>query len=267
MFEKLEKMLARQTAETITRKKAYIRKGYMPTWADQTKSDNGLKEYSTPGAWDKYTAGKMTRQDAIAKATARMIKQEEKGLSATLEKLQRVADADLLDSVTIAVDWVRSATWGHNPHALVTAYTAGGNAWETAEGRASGCGYDKETAAIGTALNRLAPVLKMLYTAKEKNLAKGNKAVKAAGKRPTDWNVSNRAYLAYGAGYGVLPYFEGGTGMSSFEAVFNACGFKLKHQNHTKTTDYYYFVRGPRRADSRNSGNAVLDSLLLHQKL
>lgn len=244
MFEKLEKLIARQTAETIAAKKVYIRNGYMPTWADKTKSDNGLREYSTPSAWAKYTAGKMTRRAAIEKAIARMVKQEEKDHAARLEKLHRVAAADQLDSVSIAVDWVRSATWGHNPRAEVTAYTANGCKWDTATGKASGCGYDKETAAVGTALNQLAPVLKMLYTTKEKNIARGNKEVRAKGEKPTAWNVGNGAYIAYGAGYGVLPYFEGGTGMSSFEAVFNACGFKLHHQSHTKTTDYYYFVRG-----------------------
>ena len=72
----------------------------------------------------------------------------------------------------------------------------------------------------------------MLYQAKEKALADG---------KPDN----NRACIAYGAGYGVLPYFEGGVGMSSFEAVFNACGLKLKDFSQPdRGQDYYYFERG-----------------------
>lgn len=48
---------------------------------------------------------------------------------------------------------------------------------------------------------------------------------------------------ADGAGYGAIPYFEGGVGMSSFVCVFNACGFVLEHSHETDKTCYYYFVK------------------------
>lgn len=64
-----------------------------------------------------------------------------------LERLEAVSQADNLKYIGIRVEWKKSATWGYNPHA--EAWTSGGY-YNT--GKASGCGYCKESAAIGKAL-------------------------------------------------------------------------------------------------------------------
>jgi hypothetical protein len=64
-----------------------------------------------------------------------------------LKKLDMIAQADTLKYIEVRVEWKKSATWGHNPHA--EAWTSGGY-YNT--GKASGCGYCKESAAIGEAL-------------------------------------------------------------------------------------------------------------------
>lgn len=232
-FKRLEKALATQHRHDAKEKAAYIQRGYLSSWAEEhkTQNDAGLKKYSTSSNWDRYKAGKLPRKEAVQRAAARMDKQLAKEYNKRVEKLHRVAEAPELLRVDIRVNWVRSRTWGVNPHCEVIVETETGCTVYT--GTASGCGYDKQTAAIGNTLNQSDAVLKMLYTAKERY----------KGRIGTEWNDGNRKYIAYGAGYGVLPYFEGGVGMGSFESVFNFCGFVLTHMDHSSAYDHYIFKR------------------------
>ena len=66
---------------------------------------------------------------------------------AMLNRLDAVSQAEPLQYVEARVEWKKSRTWGYNPH--VDAWTTGSH-YDT--GKASGCGYDKESAAIGEAL-------------------------------------------------------------------------------------------------------------------
>lgn len=210
-------------------KKEY--KGYMESHAKYIEeNENGLKNHSTETRWKQFQDGKITKEQCIEYAIKRNNKRLEKRLQEKLTQLETIGKAEEVESVTISVEWKRNPTWGYNPTARVlvdtTNYMYGGI------GTASGCGYDKQTAAVGSALNSINSMLKMLCDTKEKALENG-----------AQYENTNRNYIAYGAGYGAIPYFEGGVGMSSFENVFNACGYVLKHQNHTKTTDYYYFIK------------------------
>ena len=66
---------------------------------------------------------------------------------AMLNRLDAVSQAEPLLYVDASVEWHKSRTWGHNPS--VEAWTSG-SYYNT--GKASGCGYDKESAAIEHAL-------------------------------------------------------------------------------------------------------------------
>lgn len=230
-FRRLKKALEKQNREYLKNLAVYINRGYWPTWADKTAGDGGLQRYSTAGNWDKYKAGTLDRKTAVEKALRRAQKQQEKQHAKRLERLQAVANAPDLYAVELSIIWHRSSTWGHNPKCEARIRTADG--WEYYTGTASGCGYDKESASAATALNLSLSVLKALYTRKEK----------ARGRISTELNDPNGKYVAYGAGYGVLPYFEGGVGMDSFRQVFEACGYKLTHDEHGKDRDYYVFER------------------------
>lgn len=81
------------------------------------------------------------------KDRAREIAHINKQRARDLKKLDMIAQADTLKYIEVRVEWKKSATWGHNPHA--EAWTSGGY-YNT--GKASGCGYCKESAAIGEAL-------------------------------------------------------------------------------------------------------------------
>lgn len=236
MFENLKALLIKESHEKKAAAAFYIENGYMPTWNEMQRvfSDNGLKRYSTEKKWNAYQENKIPREKAIECATPPAWRDIEKGLHRDIEKLESAAAVPDIETVSIRVEWKKSRTWGYNPTATVIINQA-----NRYTGSASGCGYDKRTAAIAEALNQSAVILKMLYQAKEKALESGY-IPKKAGSSPE----SNRECIAYGAGYGTLPYFEGGVGMSSFVSVFAACGMKCAVRDETlRGTDYYYFEK------------------------
>lgn len=238
MFENLKYLLEKENARRAEEARFYILHGYCTTWAAEHKkeSDNGLKRYSTETRWTAYQEGRITREKAVELATARALKELEKNHARKLAKLASAEAAPDVESIAIHVEWKRSRTWGYNPHASVIV-----NHTNRYTGSASGCGYDKRTAAIAEALNQSAVMQRMLYQAKEKALANGYdpESAKAHGSE------TNRYCIAYGAGYGVLPYFEGGVGMGSFCSVFEACGLKVTERNESgKHYDFYYIERG-----------------------
>lgn len=235
MFENLKTQLIKEAHEKKAAAAFYIENGYFPTWNERVFSDNGLKRYSTEKKWNAYQEKKLTREKAIEFATARAWRDIEKGLQRDIEKLESAATVPDIETVSIRVEWKKSRTWGYNPTATVII-----NEMNRYTGSASGCGYDKRTAAIGEALNQSAVIRKMLYTKKENALQAGYDP--ETGK--TYGPESNGGCIAYGAGYGTLPYFEGGVGMSSFVSVFEACGMKCAVRDETlRGSDYYYFEK------------------------
>lgn len=70
-----------------------------------------------------------------------------KNRQAMLKRLDALSQAEPLQYVEARVEWKKSRTWGYNPS--VEAWTSG-SYYDT--GRASGFGYDKESAAIEHAL-------------------------------------------------------------------------------------------------------------------
>lgn len=229
-FTEIKKAVKEDAEQTAENRRFFILNGYMPTWAEEHHGDldRGLKQYSTARRWEQYKAGEITREKAVELATKRALKEIEKDTAAKLARLDRVAAAPDLTFISISVDWVRSRTWGNNPHA--EARTNAG----TFSGTASGCGYDKESAAIADALNQCDSVLKALYTLKEEGLRAGlsDKSKTAACGR------SNGNICGYGAGYGAIPYFEGGVGASCFWSILKKCGFSTSC-HHGKHSDFY----------------------------
>lgn len=113
----------------------------------------------------------------------------------------------------------------------------------TPYGAASGCNYDKESAAIAEALNQSPAVLKVLYTLKEKGL----KRLSAQGRALNPFHPqpiredrrSSNSICGKGAGYGVLPYFEGGVGSSCFWSILEKCGYSCRNTASGKRFDDY----------------------------
>lgn len=192
-----------------------------------------LRRASTARRWEQFTNGEITEEQAKAYAVKREVKQIEKKRAEKLAHLERIANAPELDYISICVEWKRSYMWGMNP----TAYTNTDH--ERATGTASGCGYDKESAAVAEALNQCDSVLKALYTYKERQLEEG----KSDESRTACTGRDNRNIIAYGAGYSAIPYFEGGVGVSCFWHIFELLGFDVRYNNGGKHSDYYTITR------------------------
>lgn len=156
-----------------------------------------------------------------------------KELQEELDLMQsRISSPLSVQSMTINIRWVRNATWGYNPKVDATVRFSDGT-FATYEGTASGCGYDKRSAAVASALNKCNVLLGEMAKLKYKNR---NRTANGHG---------NEAYIAYGAGYGILPYLEGGVGFSCHETIFKLLGFKENVNVYDSKAGYesYTFVK------------------------
>lgn len=154
---------------------------------------------------------------ASDKMVKRFNRNNEKERAARLEKLERAEKAEPLQDATIVVTWTRSRTWGHNPTASVT---CNGNYNNQTEDGASGCGYDKESAAICGAFNKNPVIMRVLYEHAENG-----------GKFP--YSVDT---------YAGLPYFDGGCGVSCNYNVFAAMGYKFADVSHRRNNSDVYSI-------------------------
>lgn len=235
MFENLRKAVEAEAAERERVRRFYIEKGYCPTWAEghRQNPDKGLQEYSTPAKWAAYQAGSLSREKAVEIASRRGLKEITTWKNRQLSKLATAAAAGDLELLTVSVEWRKSRTWGANPTA--TAYIYGENAHT---GTASGCGYDKESAAVAEALNQSPAVMKVLYQAAERALKDGKSFT-----RFSNGNVHWGDVLGYGSGYAIVPYFEGGVGVSCFWSILRDCGYQTHRTGTGKMYDHYTVTR------------------------
>jgi hypothetical protein len=167
------------------------------------------------GAWvtkhtqAQYDNGEIGVDSYVIRAEKRMRTTLKKDMKAALAKIDTIEAAEKPESFMLWVTWKRSRTWGANPH---TELIVNG---DTYRGKATGCGYDKESAAIADALNACPGTVKILYDVKEAALA-------------GDENISNENAIGYGAGYGALPYYERGVGVNTLIAILEKCGYEVK---------------------------------------
>lgn len=169
---------------------------------------------------EKLKDKELTTKEAKSILKNKITEEHQKRAEKELKRIETIKKADSnITTISINVEWVRSATWGYNPHAIVYTNTSGAT-----EGRASGCGYDKESTAVAEALNNNNDILKLLYTFKNKKM--------------TAKKTNSHDILGYGSGYGVLPYFEGGVGMSSLLYIFRKLGYSIS-EHHTNRSDFY----------------------------
>lgn len=234
-FKELTKAFLQDREAVKERTFFYIENGFYPSWAEQHRNnpDRGLQEHSTETRWNQYRAGKIDRAKAVELAQKRAAKELDKRTAEGLAKLEAASNAPELTFATINVEWKYSRTWGHNPH--VESWTDGGRFY----GTASGCGYDKQSAAVAEAFNNDYSVLKVLYTMKEKALAEG----KNDESRTACTGHDNRDILGYGAGYSVIPYFEGGVGVECFWNILKKAGYIIE-SNYGKHEDFYRITKG-----------------------
>ena len=157
----------------------------------------------------------MPDAETLEKIIKKHTRRAKKATAERLQKLAEVEAAEMPDTINISVEWHRSAVWGYNPLATVKA----GNS--ITYGKASGCGYDKESAAVASALNANPEALKIIY-----------KYVDEGGTFP------------YGARvWAGLPSFNGGCGVGCFRSIFEACGYEWRQVASGKLFNCYTIER------------------------
>ena len=177
--------------------------------------------------WKKYTTQKTLEAirntapeekpaaDILAKMKAKKAREEAKNTSKRLEDLALAESCKLPESFNISVEFTSSRTWGSIPHATVTAEQ------RRTFGTASGCGYDKESAAIASAMNENPEIMRILYDHAE---------------RGDGFPYSVHTFAG-------LPSFDGGCGISCFRSVFDACGYECRQVGNGKNFSAYTITR------------------------
>lgn len=177
-----------------------------------------LKQYTTPKALEalKSTAPEeKPAADILAKMKAKKAREAARNTARRLEILALAEACELPESISVSVEFTRSRVWGSVPHAAVAAEQ------RRTTGTASGCGYDKESAAIASAMNQNPEIMRILYDHAERGEAFPYSVHTFAG----------------------LPSFDGGCGVSCFRSVFEACGYEWRQVGSGKTYNAYTITR------------------------
>lgn len=181
-----------------------------------------LEQYATKLRLEQYEKGEITRQKLVDHTYKRICKQLEKRTGEQLEKLNVTQNRP--ETITIITEW-RKNVWGWCP--TVTVFF---NNSKVGKEYAGGCGYDKESAALGAVLNKQPGILHLLYAAKESAIN-------------NDTFESNKTTLGYGSGYDVLPAFEGGVGVSCHLSILEYVGYKVTSRLETHDTVSVYTLQ------------------------
>lgn len=159
-MEKLKKLVVKENTKQLKKALDDLK---------QTQDDDILnlwyyQEKLTNTQIKKYNNNDLTIKQLKEILKNKIIKEYEKRKEKELKRIETIEQANEKTTViNISINWVKNNTWGYNPHATVTT-----NSNKITEGKASGCGYDKESAAIAEALNKNNDILKLLYIAKNK---------------------------------------------------------------------------------------------------
>ena len=185
------------------------------------ESESLFRSELTPAESFKYRNGKVTMADLLPKVLGRTVNKYNREHQATLNWLLRAAGGPLPDSIEVNVQWKRSRTWGMNPHVDVTARAAG--VTESAAGKASGCGYDKESTAVAEAFNQCPMLARLVLECAFSDYG---------GSRTNGYRFDSTGAA-----------FEGGMGMNVIVNICGKAGVKLTHHLSGKTYDTYIFDR------------------------
>lgn len=178
-------------------------------------NENLLYRYTTELRKKQFKDGKIDMEKYKKCAITKMQREFKKSLDKKIKEVEKVENNHkIFDNLYIQIS-SKKTNLGYQFKATVT------DGFERIEGRyTGGWGYDKLSSAIAEVLNEYLPLKELLYNYKEKYLFE-NKLLQA----------DNREIFGYGSGYGILPYFEGGVGVSSYYKIFDSIGLELKQLN------------------------------------
>lgn len=185
-------------------------------------------EKSYPGSkliFNKFKKGKLTKAQYVKALKDNVKKQVALKAEKFREEVNEVWTAVMPDRIEVEIEWRKNPTWGANPHATISAYTDY-HAYRSS-GTASGCGYDKRSAATASAFNH-------------------NTAIQRVALEYWLLCQKNKEKMLYGIGdmeYFHLPNFAGGVGYECHDRILNAMGYKRVSYADSKLFDYYKYER------------------------
>lgn len=183
----------------------------------ENENMNTLNFYTTELRQKQFKEGKIDMEKFKKCAITKMEKELKKSLDKKLKEIEEIENNHkMFDNLYIQIS-SKKTNLGYQFKATLSDTT------EKIEGSyTGGWGYDKLSSAISEVLNEYLPLKELLYNYKEKYLFE-NKLLQA----------DNRKIFGYGSGYGILPYFEGGVGVSSYYKIFNSIGLEFKQIDDT----------------------------------
>lgn len=217
--------------------------------------ESGRELYRTDEATSGMVAGHQIDADYVTRCheyLEKILPEEEKYWIGRLEAADK---AGKLIEINISVNWTRSRTWGSNPHAKCWIYFEDaeyGTRSAYSEGRTSGCGYDKRSAAIGNAFE---------FGISKKRDAAGSRKDLALAKASLDRFViehGEELWKEYAIDKTPMPHFSiHGKGMSTFTGLFRRIGCKysanfavkdylIDYPEPDRGSDMYHVIRKDR---------------------
>lgn len=165
---------------------------------------------------------KLTEEQKQANREARKAEREAAKRAAEIaaERAQKP-----IKSLTVSIEWKKSRMWGNNPTATGRVEYADGTFGRTAEAKASGCGYDKESAVLANIFNQC---LKYKLWELSDAAMKGGHGSMDHG--PAPYGINN---------YNGHRSFAGGIGVSCYYEICKYLGGKFERVASGKTFDAY----------------------------
>ena len=182
---------------------------------------NTINFYITDLRKQQLKDGKITLEKAQQIAIKKANKEIEKQTAKKIGKIRNIeSTTENIEDINIIVQ-TKKTNLGYQHKAILATDTI------RIEGKyTGGWGYDKLSTAISEVLNQYHPLMKLMYNYIDNKMFEEGSLT-----------INNHKVLGYGSGYGILPYFESGVGVSSFYKIFDNLGLKL-----TQVTDEFYRI-------------------------
>lgn len=169
----------------------------------------------------------------------------------------REANQKPVKRIKITIDWVKSYTWGNNPHLEAEVYYHDGG-YDSMTAKCSGCGYDKESTVIADVFNRF---LKYKLWNKTLEECRGGRGSGNKGNAP--YGISVGTYETRLGNHTEYRSFSGGIGTSCYYAISQFIGGTFTHVADGKKYDVYQYEdvpceKLPREADPFGSLKMVV---------
>ena len=182
---------------------------------------NTINFYITDLRKQQLKDGKITLEKAQQIAIKKANKEIEKRTAKKMDQVKYIESTiENIEDINIIVQH-KKTNLGYQYKAILATDTV------RIEGKyTGGWGYDKLSTALAEVLNQYQPLMRLMYNyIDDKMFEEGS------------LTINNHKVLGYGSGYGILPYFEHGVGVSSFYKIFDNLGLKL-----TQVTDEFYRI-------------------------